>query len=209
MRWFVLFDPFRDHFWGVCNTPLHGYENAMRWFVLSDPSRDHLWGVCNTPLPWYENTMRWFVLSDPSRDRLWGRMQYASTLPDEKRRSQNVFVILFETQNRVKMFLRCFLRLKIESKCFCDAFWGSKLSSNVFVVLFEDQNRVQMLLMCFLRLKIESKCFWGAFWDSKWSESVFEVYLLHKMEIKKRPGTFFWGVRPLSNRFDSYMRLKT
>ena len=43
-----------------------------------------------------------------------GRMQYAPTLPDEKRRSQNVFVMLFEAQNRAKMFLRCFLRLKIE-----------------------------------------------------------------------------------------------
>ena len=51
-----------------------------------------------------------------------GRIQYAPTLPDEKRRSQNIFVMLFETQNRVKMFLMCFLRLKIESKCFCDAF---------------------------------------------------------------------------------------
>ncbi len=47
-----------------------------------------------------------------------GRMQYAPTLPDEKRRSQNVFVMLFEDQNRVKMFLWCFLRLKMESKCF-------------------------------------------------------------------------------------------
>ena len=43
-----------------------------------------------------------------------GRMQYAPTLPDEKRRSQNVFAMLFEAQNWVKMFLRCFLRLKIE-----------------------------------------------------------------------------------------------
>ena len=50
-----------------------------------------------------------------------GRMQYASTLPDEKRRSQNVFVMLFEAQNRVKILLICFLRLKIKSKCFCDA----------------------------------------------------------------------------------------
>ena len=67
-----------------------------------------------------------------------GRMQYAPTLPDEKRRSQNVlevlfwvskssqnvFVMLFEAQNRIKMFLWCFLRLKIESKCFCGSFWG-------------------------------------------------------------------------------------
>ena len=47
-----------------------------------------------------------------------GRMQYAPTLTDEKRRSQNVFVMLFEAQNRVQMLLRCFLRLKIESKYF-------------------------------------------------------------------------------------------
>ena len=47
-----------------------------------------------------------------------GRMQYAPTLPDEKRRSQNVFAMLFEAQNRIKIFLRYFLRLKIESKCF-------------------------------------------------------------------------------------------
>ena len=31
-----------------------------------------------------------------------------------KRRCQNVFVALFEAQNLVKMFLRCFLRIKIE-----------------------------------------------------------------------------------------------
>ena len=47
-----------------------------------------------------------------------GRMQYAPTLPDEKRRSQNVFAMLFEDQNGIQMLLRCFLRLKIESKCF-------------------------------------------------------------------------------------------
>ena len=51
-----------------------------------------------------------------------GRMQYAPTLPDEKRRYQNAFVMLFEDQNRVKMFLRYFLRLKIDSKCFCGTF---------------------------------------------------------------------------------------
>ena len=34
-----------------------------------------------------------------------GRMQYAPTLPDEKRRSQNVFVMLFEAQNRVQNVL--------------------------------------------------------------------------------------------------------
>ena len=104
-----------------------------------------------------------------------GRMQYAPTLPNEKRRSQNVFVVLFEAQNRVKMLLRYFLRLKIESKCFWDAFWVSKSSQNIFGVLFESQNGVQMLLRCFLRLKIESKCFWGAFLGSKLRSNAFEV----------------------------------
>ena len=104
-----------------------------------------------------------------------GRMQYAPTLPDEKRRSQNVFVMLFEAQNRVEMFLRCFLRLKIESKYFWGTFWGPKSSQNVLVMLFETQNWVQMLLSCFLRLKIESKCFWGAFWGSKLSQNILEV----------------------------------
>ena len=47
-----------------------------------------------------------------------GRMQYAPTLPDEKRRSQNAFEVLFEAQNRVKILLQYFLRLKIDSKCF-------------------------------------------------------------------------------------------
>ena len=167
MRWFVLSDPSRDRLWGVCNTPLHGYENTMRWFALSDPYRNRLLGVCNTHLPY--------------------RMK----------------------KEGLKMFLWCFLRLKIESKCFWGDFWGSKSSQNVLEVLFEAQNRIKMFLKCFLMLKIEFKCFWGAFWGSKWSESVFEVYLLHKMEIKKRPGTFFWGVRPLSKCFESYMGLKT
>ena len=61
-----------------------------------------------------------------------GRMQYAPTLPDEKRRSQNVSAVLFEAQNGVQ---------------------------NAFIVLFEAQNRVKMLLWYFLRLKIDSKCF--------------------------------------------------
>ena len=47
-----------------------------------------------------------------------GRMQYAPILPDEKRRSQNAFEVLFESQNGVQMFLRCFLRLKMKFKCF-------------------------------------------------------------------------------------------
>ena len=51
-----------------------------------------------------------------------GCMQYVHTLPDEKRVCKNAFTVLFEAQNRVKMFLRYFLRLKIKSKCFCGAF---------------------------------------------------------------------------------------
>ena len=47
-----------------------------------------------------------------------GRMQYAPTLPDEKRMCKNDFAVLFEPQNRVKIFLRYFLMLKIEFKCF-------------------------------------------------------------------------------------------
>ena len=75
--------------------------------------------------------------------------------------SQNVFVVLFETQNGVQMLLRCFLRLKIESKYFWGTFWGSKSNQNVFEVLFDAQNRVEMLLWYFLRLKMGWKCFWG------------------------------------------------
>ena len=105
-------DPFRDCLCGVCNTPLHRYENTMRWFVLSDPYRNRLWGVCNTPLPWYENAMRWFVLSDPSRDRLWGVRN--TPLPFRMKKEG------------LKMFLRYFLRLKIESKYSWGTFWGSK-----------------------------------------------------------------------------------
>ena len=152
-----------------------------------------------------------------------GRMQYAPTLPDEKRRSQNVFVMLFEAQNRIKILLRCFLRLKIESKCSWSTFWGSKLSSNAFAVLFEAQNGERILLRYFLRLKIEWKCFWSAFWGSKSSQNAFEVLFeaqngakvflrsifCGRWEIKKRPGTFFWGVRPLSKRFEPYMGLRT
>ena len=51
-----------------------------------------------------------------------GCMQYVHTLPDEKRVCKNAFTVLFEAQNQVKMFLRCFLRLKIESKYFCGTF---------------------------------------------------------------------------------------
>ena len=93
-----------------------------------------------------------------------GRMQYAPTLPNEKRRSQNAFVVLFEAQNRVKILLRYFLRLKIESKCFWDAFWVSKSSQNIFGVLFEAQNGVKVFLRCFLRIKMEREYFWGTFW---------------------------------------------
>ena len=51
-----------------------------------------------------------------------GRMQYALTIPDEKIRSQNVSAMLFEAQNRIKMLLRYFLRLKMEFKCFRGTF---------------------------------------------------------------------------------------
>ena len=151
------------------------------------------------------------------------RMQYAPTLPDEKRRSQNVFVMLFEAQNRIKIFLRCFLRLKIESKYSWGTFWGSKSNQNVFEMLFEAQNWVKMFLWCFLRLKMEWKYFWCTFWGSKSNGNAFEVLFepkngvkvflrsifCGKWEIKKRPGTFFWDVRPLSKRFESYLGFKT
>ena len=228
MRWFVLSDLSRDHLWGVWNTPLHGYENAMQWFVLSDLSRDCLWGVCNTPLPWYENAMWWFVLSDPFCDRLWCvcntplpyRMkkeclkmflQYFLRLKIESKcfwcafwgskSSSNAFEVLFETQNRVQMFLRYFLRLKIESKYFWGAFWGSKSNQNVFEVLFEAQNGVKILLQYFLRIKIESECFWDAFWGPKWSESVFEVYLLRKMGDKETAGHLLLGCPAVKQLF--------
>ena len=154
--------------------------------VLHTPYKCPYSGQTDRPI-WSDSPMCLFILT-PSIPELFmsndfrslpgsfvGRMQYAPTLPDEKGRSQNVFVMLFEAQNRVKMFLWCFLRLKIESKCFCDAFWGSKLSSNVFAVLFETQNRVQMLLRCFLILKMEFKYFWGTFWGSKSNQNVFEA----------------------------------
>ena len=160
-----------------------------------------------------------------------GRMQYAPTLPDEKRRSQNVsavlfeaqngvqnaFIVLFEAQNRVKMLLWYFLRLKIDSKCFWGAFWDSKSSQNVFGVLFEAQNRIRMLLRCFLRLKIEWKCFWGSFWGSKWSESVFEVYLLRNIGDKETAGHLllrrpaveqtFWVLLGAQNAVGNYLLL--
>ena len=69
-----------------------------------------------------------------------GRMQYAPTLPDKKKKI---------------------------SKCFCDAFWGSKSSQNVLEMLFETQDWVKIFLRYFLRLKIEFKCFCGTFWGSK------------------------------------------
>ena len=132
-----------------------------------------------------------------------GSMQYATTLPDEKRRSQNVFAMLFEAQNRIKIFLRYFLRLKIESKCSWCAFWGSKLSPNAFEVLFEAQNRMKMILRCFLKLKIESKYSWGTFWGSKSSSNAFEVLFEAQNRIKillryflrlKMEREYFWGI---------------
>ena len=144
-------------------------------------------------------------------------MQYAPTLSDEKGRSQNVFGVLFEAQNRVQMLFRYFLRLKIESKCFCGAFWGSKWNENAFEVLFEAQNRVQILLRCFLRLKIEWKCFWGAFWGSKWVESIFKIYLLRKMGDKETAGHLllrrpavewtFWVLHETQNTVGNYLLL--
>ena len=136
---------------------------------------------------------------------------------------KNTFAALFEPQNRVKIFLRYFLMLKIEFKCFLGTFWASKSSQNAFVVLFEAQNRVKMFLWYFLRIKIESKYFWDTFWGSKSNQNVFDVLFEAQngvkvflrsifrsiWQIKKRPGTFFWGVRPLSKRFESYMGLKT
>ena len=154
--------------------------------VLHTPHKCPHRGQTNRPI-WSDRPMCLFILT-PSIPELFmsndfwslprsfvGSMQYATTPPDEKRRSQNVFVMLFEAQNGVQMLLRYFLRLKIESKCSWSAFWGSKSSQNVFVVLFETQNGVQMLLRCFLRLKIESKYFWGTFWGSKSNQNVFEV----------------------------------
>ena len=154
--------------------------------VLHTPHKCPHRGQTNSPI-WIDRPIYIFILT-PSIPESFipndfrslpgsfvGRMQYAPTLPDEKRRSQNIFVMLFEAQNWFKMFLRCFLRLKIESKCFCGAFWGSKLSTNAFEVLFEAQNGVKMFLRFFLRLKMESKCFWGVFWGSKSNKNTFEV----------------------------------
>ena len=140
--------------------------------VLHTPHKCPHRGQTNSPI-WSDRPMCLFILT-PSIPELFisndfrslpgsfmGRMQYAPTLPDEKRRSQNVFVMLFEAQNWVQMFLWYFFRIKIKSKCFWGAFWGSKSSSNAFEALFEAQNRIKILLRYFLRLKIESKCFWG------------------------------------------------
>ena len=131
--------------------------------------------------------------------------------------SQNVFAVLFEPQNGVKVFFRYFLSLKIESKCLWGSFWDSKWSSNAFEVLFEAQNRIKILLRCFLRLKIESKCFWGAFWGSKRSESIFEVYLSLNMADKETAGHLllrrpavkqtFWILHGTQNVVGDYLLL--
>ena len=132
-----------------------------------------------------------------------GRMHYATTLPDEKRVCKNAFAVLFETQNRVQMLLQCFLRLKMEFKCFCGTFWGSKSSQNAFVVLFEAQNRVKMFLRYFLRLKMELKCFCGTFWGPKSSSNIFEVLFEAKNRVQmllrcflrlKMEWKYFWGL---------------
>ena len=131
--------------------------------------------------------------------------------------SQNAFVMLFETQNGVRMLLRCFLRLKMEFKWFWGTFWGSKSNQNAFEMLFEAQNRMEMLLRCFLRIKIEWKYFWGAFWGSKCGESVFEVYLLHKIGDKETAGLLllefpavkqsFWVLHEIQNAVGGYLLL--
>ena len=154
--------------------------------VLHTPYKCPHSGQTDRPI-WSDSPMCLFVLT-PSIPELFmsndfrslpgsfvGRTQYASTLPDEKRMCKNVFAVLFKPQNRVQMFLQCFLRLKIESKYFWGTFWASKWSSNVFAVLFEAQNRVQIFLQCFLRLKMEFKCFWGTFWASKSNQNASEV----------------------------------
>ena len=206
MRWFVFSDPSRDSLWGVCNTPLPWYENDIWWFVLSDPSCDLLLGVCNTPLPWYENAMRWFVLSDPSRNLLCG---VCNTLLPYRMKKEDL-----------KMFLWCFLRLKMEWKYFRCAFWGSKSSQNAFEVIFEAQNRMEMLLECFLSLKMEWKCFWGTFWGSKSSQNVFEVlfetqnqmkvFLRYFLRLKIESKCFwgaFWGSKWSESVFEVYLSL--
>ena len=126
----------------------------------------------------------------------------------------------FEAQNRIKMLLRYFLNLKIESKCFWGTFWGSKSSQNAFAVLFEAQNRVKMFSRYFLRLKIEFKCFCGTFWASKWSTNAFEVlfepqnrvqmllrcFLRLKIESKCFWGAF-WGSKWSESIFEVYLSL--
>ena len=127
------------------------------------------------------------AITDPPRDRLWGVCN--TPLPYRMKKEC------------IKMLLRYFLRLKMESKCFCGTFWGSKWSSNVFEVLFEAQNRMKMLLMCFLRLKMEREYFWGAFWCSKWSKSIFEVYLSLNMADKGTAGHLLLGCPAVKQSF--------
>ena len=185
--------------------------------VLHTPYKCPHSGQTDRPI-WSDSPMCLFVLT-PSIHELFtpsnyrspsgsfvGRMQYATILSDEKIGCQNAFVMLFEAQNWIKMFLWYFLRLKMEFKCFCSAFWASKSSQNVFDVFFEAQNGVQMFLQCFLRLKIESKCFWCVFWGSKSNQNAFDVlfeaqnwvkmflrcFLILKIESKCFWGTF-WG----------------
>ena len=128
------------------------------------------------------------AITDPPLDSLWGVCN--THLPYRMKKEC------------VKILLRCFLMLKIEFKCFCGTFWGSKWSQNVFAVLFEAQNGVQILLWCFLRLKIESKCFWGFFWGSKSSTNAFAVLFEAQNRVKillryflrlKIESKYFWG----------------
>ena len=196
----VWHTPYKCPHSGQTDRPIWS-DSPMYLFVLT-PSIHELFTPSN-----YRSSSESFV----------GRMQYAPTLSDEKRMCKNVFEVLFEPQNRIKMLLRCFLRLKIEFKCFWGTFWGSKSNQNVFEVLFEAQNLVQMLLRCFLRLKIESKCFRGAFWGSKWSKSIFGVYISLNMADKETAGHLllrrpavkqtFWVLHGTQNAVGDYLLL--
>ena len=81
----------RETFWGVCNTPLHGYMQNLAGFIF--PNRDRpkshpvlepnlrrgtFRGVCNTPLHGYVQNLASFRRKSSAQDIL-GRMQYAPT----------------------------------------------------------------------------------------------------------------------------------
>ena len=230
MWWFVLFDPSRDRLWAYTICPYHNTKMLCNDSLFSIPSGIvcRLYAICpyhNTkmlcddsffPIPSGIVCGAYAIRPYPTRWKKKVSKCFRGTFWGPKS-SQNVLVVLFEAQNRVKMLLRYFLRLKIESKCFWGVFWGSKSSQNVFEVLFEAQNRIKMFLRCFLRLKIEWKYFWGTFWGSKWSESVFEVYLLRKMGDKETAGHLllrrpavkqtFWVLHGTQNAVGGYLLL--